>query len=117
MLRFEIQNLKTIDMLKKEQKRQAITDISNVLYTLLGTVALGLTPRQTWMLNYLHLKWCDSKEQWITPTEIGSEYGDWLHHGKAPHSYHSAAASKTLLKLTDKGLIERNERGHYRYCA
>lgn len=104
-------------MLKKEQKRQAITDISNVLYTLLGTVALGLTPRQTWMLNYLHLKWCESKKQWITPTEIGSEYGDWLHHGKAPHSYHSAATSKTLLKLTEKGLIERNERGHYRYCA
>ena len=34
----EIKTLKTIDMLKKEQKRQAITDISNVLYTLLGTV-------------------------------------------------------------------------------
>jgi hypothetical protein len=82
-----------------------------------GTVALGLTLKQTWMLNYLHLKWCESKEQWITPTEIGSKYGDWLHHGKAPRIYHSAAASKTLLKLTEKGLIERNERGHYRYCA
>ena len=105
--------------MKKEQKRQAITDISNVLYTLLGTVALGLTPRQSWMLNYLHLMWCENKERWVSPTEIGKEYGAWLHHDKefTPHSYHSAAASPTLKKLLEKGVIERNERGLYRYCA
>ena len=105
--------------MKKEQKRQAITDISNVLYTLLGTVALGLTPRQAWMLNYLHLMWCDNKERWVSPTEIGQEYGAWLHHDKEfiPYSYHSGAASPTLKKLLEKGIIERNERGLYRYCA
>lgn len=105
--------------MKKEQKRQAITDISNVLYTLLGTVVLGLTSRQVWMLNYLHLMWCENKERWVSPTEIGQEYGAWLHHDKEfiPHSYHSAAASPVLKKLLEKCIIERNERGLYRYCA
>jgi hypothetical protein len=105
--------------MKKEQKRQAITDISNVLYTLLGTVALGLTPRQAWMLNYLYLQWCENKERWVSPTEIGQEYGVWLHHGNefVPHSYHSAVASKPIKGLVEKGIVERNERGLYRYCA
>jgi hypothetical protein len=106
-------------MLKKEQKRQAITKISNVLYTLLSTAALGLTQRQTWMLNYLHLQWCENKERWVSPTEIGQEYGKWLHYENefVPHSYHSAAASKPIRGLVEKGIVERNERGLYRYCA
>ena len=78
-----------------------------------------LTPRQAWMLNYLHLQWCENKERWVSPTEIGQEYGAWLHRDKEfiPHSYHSAAASPTLKKLLEKDIIKRNERGLYRYCV
>lgn len=103
--------------MKRDDKRQAITDISNILYSILGTITLGLTPRQVWMLNYLHLQWCSNKERWVSPTEIGKEYGAWLHHDNKfiPHSYHSAAASLPLKKLVEKRLVERNNKGCYRF--
>jgi len=50
-----------------------------------------------------------------SPTEIGEAYGVFKH---GPHhfktGYHSAWASPRCKKLVEKGILERNERGHYR---
>lgn len=43
------------------------------------------------------------KNEWTSPTEIGSLFGG-----------HSAIGSPLCLRMTDEGILERNERGHYR---
>lgn len=50
-----------------------------------------------------------------SPTEIGWAYGE-LKHGRFHDKtgYHSAWASPRCKKLVEKGLLERNEFGHYR---
>lgn len=71
-----------------------------------------LTKKEQWMLNFLKEKFeTDPTMSW-SPSVIGHEYGrtigkPWLH---------SSAASPTLIKLAEKGLVERNiNQGWYRY--
>ena len=50
-----------------------------------------------------------------SPTEIGEAYGEYKHgHGHFKTGYHSAWASPRCLKLVDSGVLERNDKGHYR---
>ena len=56
---------------------------------------------------YKYLDGCD----WTSPTEIGREYGLSL---VPPKKYHSSWASPKCLRLHKIGLLERNNKGHYR---
>ena len=50
-----------------------------------------------------------------SPTEIGDAYGEYKHgRGHFKTGYHSAWASPRCLKLVDSGVLERNDKGHYR---
>lgn len=46
-----------------------------------------------------------NKDRFVSPTEIGGFY----------NGGHSAIASPVLIRLTNKGLIERNKKGHYKF--
>ena len=74
---------------------------------------MKLTRKQEWMLNYLreNSNYANgSNAEYISPTKVGRAYGNYK--GKY---YHSSIASPTLLYLTKLGLVQRNERGHYKY--
>jgi len=58
-----------------------------------------LTWQQTAVLEYLKNK------DWTSPTEIGGMV--WGGH------HHSSTASPVCKRLVEKGLLERNKRGHY----
>lgn len=66
----------------------------------------NLTKKELWMLSYLSFHY-----DFVSPTEIGRTYGFNV-LGKA--KCHSSTASPTLLKLTRLGLLERNDKGHYK---
>ena len=54
-------------------------------------------------------------KDFTSPTNIGEAYGAFKHgyfHDRI--GYHSAWASPRCKKLVEKGLLERNEFGHYR---
>jgi len=77
---------------------------------------MNLTKKQEWMLNYLkeNSNYANGKAvEYVSPTEVGRAYGE--SNGK--RGYHSSTASPVLLKLTELGLISRNENGHYKYCG
>ena len=59
---------------------------------------MKLTRTEQWVMDYLQ------DTDWTSPTDIGRAYG----------VSHSAWASPRCLSLVKKGLLERNERGHYR---
>lgn len=70
-----------------------------------------LTDKQQWFLSYLE-EHTRENQQYLSPTYLGSRYGIEV-LGKS--NKHSSTASPTLLQLTEMGLIERSEKGHYRY--
>ena len=74
-----------------------------------------LTKRESWVLEYL--KQCYEKDYpisggWNSPTNIGAAYG-WFVLGT--ESRHSATGSPICKSLVQRGVIERNERGQYRW--
>ena len=71
------------------------------------------TPKEQWLLSFLREQ---DNDHFLSPSYIGAEYGKFKHPGNSPvpHSYHSAAVSKTLLRLVRFGLVERSSKGHYR---
>lgn len=77
---------------------------------------MHLTKKQEWMLNYVKENTnCANVQgaEYVSPTKVGRAYGE----SQGKEGYHSSAASPVLLKLTEKGLIERNDQGHYRYYS
>lgn len=69
---------------------------------------LNFTPKDQWILDYIKV---NAVEKYLSPTEIGRAYGE----SKGNKGYHSSASSRSLLKLTRRGLADRNELGHYKY--
>lgn len=49
----------------------------------------------------------EKQTDWISPTKIG------LSRGKEPHNASSLGSAKCL-PLVEKGILERNQKGHYR---
>ena len=72
-------------------------------------VIRSLSSRQKWVYNYLK-NFCN-REEWITPTRVGYEYGKGV---LGRNNCHSATGSPILKKLLSLGLVERNKKGHYR---
>ena len=74
---------------------------------------MKLSETQKWILDLLEEK------DFTSPSVIGNQYG-YYKHGKMFYTksgYHSAWASPRCKKLVDMGLLERNEKGHYRLKA
>jgi len=74
-----------------------------------------LSNREQWVLNYL--KGCYEADYelsggWVSPTQVGAAYG-WFALGKEGH--HSAIGTPICKSLVAKGVIERNDKGHYRW--
>lgn len=70
-----------------------------------------LTNRQNWVLNYLteyKRQYCDG---WVSPSQVGNQYGIAVLDKKG---LHSSTGSPILKELVEKGLVERNKKGHYR---
>ena len=71
----------------------------------------NLSPDE-FILEYLRVQ---DRGCFISPTQIGHEYGEYKHgrtHWKT--GYHSAWASPRCKKLVSLGGLERNKNGHYR---
>lgn len=64
---------------------------------------MRLSGRQQDVIAYLRGK------EWTSPTEIGGMVWGFPHH--------SATASPVCKRLVERGLLERNERGHYRILS
>lgn len=62
------------------------------------------------------MKYLDGRG-WTSPSVIGIAYGDHLHGNNSFHNYHSAWASPRCKSLVKKGLVVRNDKGHYRKAA
>lgn len=91
-----------------ENKHSSRNDGNTVL-------AAVLSDREKWVLHYL--KGCYETDYplsggWVTPTQVGAAYG-WFVLQK--QGCHSATGSPICKSLVAKGMIERNERGHYRW--
>jgi len=68
---------------------------------------MKLSKQLQWILDYLK----ENKDKgWISPTEIGGEYGKTV--GKF---YHSSWASPKCRKLVEMNLIKRSKDGKYSY--
>lgn len=68
-----------------------------------------MTKTQEWIIKYLKGK------GFTSPTEIGRAYGREKYQGWYGFTgYHSSWASPRCKKLVEMGLLERNDRGHYR---
>ena len=65
-----------------------------------------LTDKQLWMLNYVL-----SFEDFVSPSKVGRNWGIALSKSKMCGSQH---ASKTLQSLVSKGLLIKNNKGHYK---
>lgn len=63
-----------------------------------------LTNNQKWVLSFLE-ECSKNSDFYISPGHIGASF---------KKGYHSAFASPICKKLVNLGLVERNERGHYR---
>jgi len=81
-----------------------------------GGSMVKLTLSEQWIVDYMKDRTnASSREEFVSPTEIGKAYGEWLHHGvNVPMTYHSAWASQKCKKLVGYGWLERSKRGHYR---
>lgn len=64
---------------------------------------MSLTGKQQDVIAYLRDK------DWTSPTEIGGKVWGYPHH--------SATASPVCKRLVVRGLLERNDRGHYRLLS
>ena len=62
-----------------------------------------LTQNQQDTLDYLEVKY----PLWVSPTQIGHDVGGW--------NRHSTWASPICLGLVARGLLERNDKGWYRF--
>lgn len=71
---------------------------------------MKLTKKQEWFINYLRFMSKEAPDQFISPTHIGIQY--MKHLGK--NVFRTSEASTTLRSMEKKGLVERNNRGHYR---
>lgn len=58
------------------------------------------------VLNYLQ-----KNSSWVSPSEIAREIGGYSIHGKRRNS---SWASPICKQLVEKGLVERNDKGHYK---
>lgn len=72
---------------------------------------MKLTEKQEWFLRFLEENTRDS-QQYLSAGYLGFTYGQEVLNRC---DRHSSTASPTLLKLTEMGLVERNNKGHYRY--
>lgn len=72
-------------------------------------VIRSLSSRQKWVYNYLK-NFC-KKGDWISPTQVGKEYGKSV---LGRDDCHSATGSPILKELLSSSLVERNTKGHYR---
>lgn len=70
----------------------------------------NLTFKRSWMLKYLKAHTAFDDTVFVSPTEVGREYGKAI--GKK--GYHSAQASTTLTYLVNYGLADYNKHGHYK---
>jgi hypothetical protein len=55
---------------------------------------------------------------WVSPTEIGHNVGGYKNTAFGTSTTilrHSSWASPICIRLADKGILERNIRGHYHY--
>jgi len=65
-----------------------------------------ITVKMTKILNYLK-----EKDDWASPTDIAMAIGGYTASGLMRHS---SWASPTCLSLVRQGILERNDKGHYR---
>ena len=72
-------------------------------------VIRSLSSRQKWV--YIYLKNFCKKGDWISPTQVGKEYGKAV---LGRDDCHSATGSPILKELLLLGLVERHKKGHYR---
>jgi hypothetical protein len=71
---------------------------------------MKLTKKQEWFIDYLRFMNKEAPGQFISPTHIGMQYGISLGESGL---YRSTTATM-LRNLESIGLVERNEKGHYR---
>lgn len=69
---------------------------------------MKMTKTKKFIIKYL------KDRGWCSPTQIGRAYENSKIGDNAFHNSHSAWASPKCLQLTAKGILERNEKGHYR---
>jgi hypothetical protein len=63
-----------------------------------------MTETQQWIIHFL------TGKGWTSPTKIGEAYGRM----QDKDGYHSSWSSPKCLVLVQKGILERNDNGHYR---
>lgn len=66
-----------------------------------------LSFNEQWVLAYLQ-----GETRFISPTAMGRDHA--IQTGSSSPNHHSAWASPICKKLLNKGLLERNAKGHYR---
>lgn len=71
--------------------------------------SMKLTKNEQWILDYLKGK------DYVSPTVIGKSHASVT--GSAGFTHHSSWASPICLRLVKKGLLVRNEKGHYKLNA
>ena len=69
---------------------------------------MKLTNNEQGVLEYLRGK------EWVSPTQIGHEVGGRIESHYGSRLRHSSWASPICLRLTNTGLLQRNDKGHYR---
>lgn len=75
----------------------------------------NLTKREEWVLDYLKGRYKTDfslNGGWVSPTNVGAIYGEYV---LGVYGCHSSTGSPICKKLVEKGKLERNEKGHYRY--
>lgn len=71
-----------------------------------------LTKKEKWILEYLYETKKAFGNVFVSPTEIGCDYGISV----LDNQYcHSSTASPACLSLVKKGKIIRNKKGHYKF--
>ena len=68
----------------------------------------SLTDKETYVLKYLR----ERPTLWISPTEVGYNYGFDV---KNMHHYNSGHARACLIRLVKRGLLVSNKDGQYKY--
>jgi hypothetical protein len=68
-----------------------------------------MTDKQKWIYDYMR----DNAERFISPSEIGREYGK----SKGKAKWGSQHSSKTLIAMVNKKVLEKNHDAHYRFIA
>lgn len=67
---------------------------------------MKLTKNEEWIIAYLKGK------DYVSPTVIGECHAETF--GFSSFTHHSAWASPICLRLVEKGLLLRNQKGHYK---